>query len=160
MSGLWMDRLEFAAESWMKDGMRRFNTSDADFNARFTAFLHESRDSTPDVDATVAGVLGAVKAEGLAAVLRYTAQFDEIELNEVTMRVTAEEIAQGVADCPADAREAIRPRAASATITPASGPQISAGPTRTAWTWAGAGRRWRPLGSMCRAAAQPIPRPC
>jgi histidinol dehydrogenase len=100
--------LEFAAESWMKDGMRRFNASDADFNARFTAFLHESRDSTPDVDATVAGVLGAVRAEGLAAVLRYTAQFDKVELTEATMQVTAEEIAQGVADCPADARDAIR----------------------------------------------------
>ncbi len=87
--------------------MRRFNASDADFNARFTAFLHESRDSTPDVDATVAGVLAAVKAEGLAAVLRYTAQFDKVELTETTIRVTAEEITQGAADCPAEAREAI-----------------------------------------------------
>jgi histidinol dehydrogenase len=92
----------------MKGGMRRFNFTDADFNARFTAFLHESRDSTPDVDATVAGVLATVKAEGLAAVLRYTAQFDKVELTEQTLKVTAEEIAQGVADCPADARDAIR----------------------------------------------------
>ena len=88
--------------------MRRFNSSDPDFNARFTAFLHESRDSTPDVDATVAGVLAAVKAEGLAAVLRLTSQFDKVDLTETTIRVTPEEIAQGVADCPADARDAIR----------------------------------------------------
>lgn len=87
--------------------MRRFNVSEADFQARFDAFLHEGRDSTPDVDAVVAGVLAAVKAEGLAAVLRYTAQFDKVALDEASLRVSPEEIAQGVADCPPDARDAI-----------------------------------------------------
>ena len=43
----------------------------------------------PDVDATVAGVLAAVKAEGLAAVLRLTSQFDKVDLTEATIRVTA-----------------------------------------------------------------------
>jgi histidinol dehydrogenase len=88
--------------------MRRFIYSDTGFEPAFTSFLDERRGSAPDVDAAVATVLAAVKAEGLAAVLRYTAQFDKVDLTEATIRVTAEEIAQGAAACEPAAREAIR----------------------------------------------------
>ena len=87
--------------------MRRFLYNDTGFETAFAAFLEERRGSAPDVDSAVAAVLAAVKAEGLAAVLRYTALFDKIELTEQTIRVTAEEIAAGAAACPPDAREAI-----------------------------------------------------
>ncbi len=88
--------------------MRRFIYNDSGFEAAFASFLDERRGSAPDVDAAVAQIIEAVRTEGLAAVLRYTARFDKAELTETTIRVTAEEIAQGAADCPADAREAIR----------------------------------------------------
>ena len=87
--------------------MRRFLYDDAGFERDFTAFLEERRGSAPDVDTAVAAVLAAVKAEGLEAVLRYTAQFDKVELTEQTIRVTADEIAAGAAQCDPAAREAI-----------------------------------------------------
>ena len=87
--------------------MRRFLYNDAGFEAAFASFLDERRGSAPDVDAAVAAVLAAVKAEGLSAVLRYTAQFDKVELTQQTIRVTAEEIAAGAALCEPQARAAI-----------------------------------------------------
>jgi len=87
--------------------MRRFRSTDPDFTAAFRAFLDERRGSPADVDAAAAEVLAAVRAEGLAAVLRYTARFDKIELTERTVRVTAEEIEAGAAACEPAVRQAI-----------------------------------------------------
>jgi histidinol dehydrogenase len=87
--------------------MRRFNASDAGFDAAFAAFLNERRGSPADVDAAVAEILEAVRTEGLPAVLRFAARFDKAELNETTIRVTPEEIAAGAAQCPAEVRAAI-----------------------------------------------------
>jgi histidinol dehydrogenase len=87
--------------------MRRFDSSDADFDSAFTAFLHERRGSPADVDAAVAEIIEAVRTEGLAAVLRFAARFDKVELDERTIRVTPEEIEAGVAACPAEVRAAI-----------------------------------------------------
>ena len=87
--------------------MRRFRFTDPDFKTVFTAFLEERRGQPADVDAAAAEVIAAVKARGLEAVLDYTARFDRVTLTEQTIRVTAEEIAQGVADCDPKVREAI-----------------------------------------------------
>ena len=91
----------------MRTAMRRFDFSDPGFDAAFAAFLDERRGSPADVDAAAAEVLAAVKAGGLDAVLDYTRRFDRVELTEQTVRVTAEEIAQGAAACAPDVREAI-----------------------------------------------------
>jgi histidinol dehydrogenase len=87
--------------------MRRFRFTDPDFDSAFRAFLDERRGSPADVDAAVAGVLAAVKADGLKAVLDYTRQFDRVDLTEETVRVTADEIAAGAAACEPAVREAI-----------------------------------------------------
>ena len=87
--------------------MRRFDSSDPDFPAAFAAFLDEPRGAPTDVDAAVGEILARVKAEGLAAVLDYVRRFDRAELNETTIRVTAEEIAAGAAACAPDVRAAI-----------------------------------------------------
>lgn len=87
--------------------MRRFRFTDPDFDSAFRAFLDERRGSPADVDAAVAGVLAAVKADGLEAVLDYTRQFDRVDLTEKTVRVTADEIAAGAAACEPAVREAI-----------------------------------------------------
>jgi histidinol dehydrogenase len=126
--------------------MRRFQYDDPGFQAAFAAFLDEQRGSEPDVDGKVAAILEAVKADGLAAVLRYTAMFDHVELTEQTIRVTADEIARGAAQCPADARAAIalaagrirayhqRQRPADQSWTDEAGVQL--------------GWRWTPLDSV------------
>ena len=87
--------------------MRRFSFNAPDFQAAFKAFLDERRGSPADVDAAAAGVLEAVKTQGLDAVLDYSRKFDKVELTAETIRVTPEEIEQGWADTPADVREAI-----------------------------------------------------
>lgn len=87
--------------------MRIFNFSDSGFDAAFDAFLSEARGSPADVDASVAAVIEAVRTEGLGAVLRFSRDFDRIELNEQSLRVTAEELAAGAVECPADVRAAL-----------------------------------------------------
>jgi len=87
--------------------MRRFVASDADFQTAFRAFLDERRGAPADVDAAVAKVLEAVKAEGLSAVLRFSREFDGAELTEQTIRVSGDEIEAGAAQCDPKVREAI-----------------------------------------------------
>jgi histidinol dehydrogenase len=87
--------------------MRRFNSADPTFASAFRAFLDERRGSSPDVDAAVAEIVERVRAEGLSAVLDYCRKFDHADLDETSIRVTPDEIATGVAACPADVREAI-----------------------------------------------------
>src|SRR5207253_9361081 len=75
--------------------------------AAFSAFIAERRETPEEVDAIVREVLAAVRAEGVAALLRYARQFDKLELDEAGLRVSAEEIAGGAAVCPSEVRDAI-----------------------------------------------------
>jgi histidinol dehydrogenase len=87
--------------------MRRLRQSDPGFDLAFQAFLDEPRGAPADVDAAVAAVLDAVRREGLEAVLRFSSQYDKVDLTAETIRVTPEEIEAGVAACAPDVREAI-----------------------------------------------------
>ena len=87
--------------------MRQFNAADSDFAALFRAFLDERRGSPADVDTAVAAILAEVKAEGLEAVLRFAERFDRVKLTAESLKVTAEEIAEGVAKTSTEVREAI-----------------------------------------------------
>ncbi|HEX7759853.1 MAG TPA: histidinol dehydrogenase, partial [Caulobacteraceae bacterium] len=126
--------------------MRRFLASDPDFDAAFDAFLHEGRGSPADVDAATAKVIEAVRTEGVAALLRFSREFDKVELTEATLGLTQDEIDAGAAACPAEARAAIafaaarirayheRQRPADQWFTDAAGVQL--------------GWRWTPLESV------------
>ncbi|HEV2532113.1 histidinol dehydrogenase [Phenylobacterium sp.] len=87
--------------------MRRFRFTDPDFEPTFAAFVDERRDTPEEVDAVVRDVLRAVKVEGLVALLRFARQFDGVELDEATIRVSPEEIEAGAVACPAEVRDAI-----------------------------------------------------
>jgi len=87
--------------------MRRFNFSDPDFLAVFAAFVEERRETPEDVDAIVRDVLAAVRADGLTALLRFAREFDGVELDETTIRVSEAEIDAGAEACPPAVREAI-----------------------------------------------------
>ena len=120
--------------------MRRFNIADPDFETAFSAFLATPRGSPNDVDEVVRGVLSAVQADGLAAVLRFNREFDRADLNETSIRVTADEIADGAAQCSVEVREAIafaaqrirdyhlRQRPADLAFTDAAGVELG-------WRW-------------------------
>ncbi len=87
--------------------MRRFDVSAADFETRFAAFLGERRGQPADVDAAAGEVVEAIRTRGLDALLELTERFDRVRLTAETLRVSEAEIAEGVAQCPADVREAI-----------------------------------------------------
>ncbi|MGH6965586.1 MAG: histidinol dehydrogenase [Phenylobacterium sp.] len=87
--------------------MRRFNFSDPHFATAFAAFVDERRETPEDVDAVVRDVLAAVRAEGLAALLRFAREFDRVELDEVSIRVSSAEIEAGAQACPPAVRDAI-----------------------------------------------------
>jgi len=87
--------------------MRRFRFTDADFAATFAAFIDERRETPHDVDAIVRDVLAAVRAEGLAALLRFARQFDGVGLDEGSIRVSPAEIDAGVEACAPAVRDAI-----------------------------------------------------
>ncbi|RAK52601.1 histidinol dehydrogenase [Phenylobacterium deserti] len=87
--------------------MRRFRFEDPGFQAAFAAFVDERRETPEEVDAIVRDVIAAVRGEGLEALLRFAREFDKVELNEQSIRVSPEEIEAGAAACPADVHEAI-----------------------------------------------------
>ena len=87
--------------------MRRFDAAAPGFKRRFSTFLLERRGADADVDAVVAEIIAAVKADGLKAVLRLTAKIDRVALTEATVGVSAKEIEKGAARCPKPVREAL-----------------------------------------------------
>jgi histidinol dehydrogenase len=120
--------------------MRRFAASDPDFDAEFDAFLGERRGAPADVDEAVAGVIEAVRAEGLAAVLRYTERFDRVRLDETSIRVTPREIQAGLDACPTEVREAIafaagRIRAYHERQRPQDGRFVDEAGVELGWRW-------------------------
>ena len=70
--------------------MKTLSTTDAGFEAAFTALLNEARETTARVDGAVAEIIAAVRARGDAALLDYTTRFDRHTPG--TLRITAEEI--------------------------------------------------------------------
>jgi histidinol dehydrogenase len=87
--------------------MRRFDFRDPGFEAGFKAFVEARRETPEDVEAKVRAVLAEVRAEGLPALLRFAEAFDRVRLDEHSIRVGPEEIAEGAAACPAEVRQAI-----------------------------------------------------
>lgn len=78
-----------------------------DFADEFAAFLAEPRGEVEDVAQTVTDVLADVRAKGGEAVARYTAKFDRLTLDPVTLQSDNVDLHALAAGCPADLREAI-----------------------------------------------------
>jgi len=72
---------------------RQLDTRAADFDAAFSEFLSEKRESAADVDAVVAAVIADVRTRGDEALCEYTARWDRIELAPGRLRITPGEIA-------------------------------------------------------------------
>jgi histidinol dehydrogenase len=79
--------------------MRRFDARASSFDETFRAFLNERRGAPADVDAAVAEIIEGVRTRGIAALLDYARRFDRVELDEQSIRVSAEEIEEGAAAC-------------------------------------------------------------
>jgi Histidinol dehydrogenase len=83
------------------------DSRDADFDSRFAALLDMKREDSPDVDATVAGIITDVRARGDAAVLELTERFDRLALTADGLRFSEAEVDALIAHVPAAEREAL-----------------------------------------------------
>ncbi len=70
------------------------NAADLDFEVRFLALLGAKREDSPDVDATVAGIIADVRSRGDKAVIELTAKFDRLSLTPDTLAFSSTEIAE------------------------------------------------------------------
>ena len=84
------------------------STTDADFEERFRALLASKREDATDVDDAVAAILRDVRAEGDAALMRYTKRFDRLDLSRIGLRVSEDEIDAALAAAPPAEVDALR----------------------------------------------------
>ena len=82
--------------------MIRLATSDPGFGATFGALLSQVRETTEQVDQAVAAIIADVRAQGDAALIRYTRQFDRAVLSPEQLRVQTREIDEAIASLPKD----------------------------------------------------------
>ena len=88
--------------------MMRLDTRDAGFAAAFARLLDSARETTAQVDAAVAGIIGQVRAQGDAALIDLTARFDRwTPGSAAALHVTEAEIAAATAAIPADLAAAL-----------------------------------------------------
>ncbi|MCA0873719.1 histidinol dehydrogenase [Seohaeicola saemankumensis] len=83
------------------------DTTDAGFETTFAALLAAKREDSPDVDAVVAEIIAEVRARGDAAVIELTSRFDRLTLTSASLAISAEEVAQAVAQVAAEDRAAL-----------------------------------------------------
>ncbi|NHF71833.1 histidinol dehydrogenase [Paracoccus xiamenensis] len=82
-------------------------TAAADFEAAFARMLSAKREDSTDVSDTVAAIIADVRARGDAAVIDYTARFDQLPLTPETLRFSAAEIAEQTARVAPEDRAAL-----------------------------------------------------
>ena len=88
--------------------MRRFSSTDADFDARLAALLAFESAQDPQVDATVAAILADVKTRGDAAVLEYTQRFDRLSAKTLgELEIPKRELDAALKALPAAQRDAL-----------------------------------------------------
>jgi histidinol dehydrogenase len=86
----------------------RLATTDADFSARFKAFLATKRETSEDVEQAVRAILAEVAQNGDRALIALTRKFDRCDCDRLGLKVTADEIAGAIAQCDPPAVEALR----------------------------------------------------
>ena len=72
------------------------NATDPEFETAFQTLLSAKREDSPDVDATVAEIIGDVRARGDAALIELTAKFDRLTLTPERLRISDAEIKAAV----------------------------------------------------------------
>ena len=82
--------------------------ADADFEQRFQALLAAKRESSPEVDAVVRGIVADVRERGDAALKELTRKFDGADLGRVGIAVSSADIEAAYAAADPAAVEALR----------------------------------------------------
>ncbi len=84
----------------------RLDTQSSAFPEAFAAFLASKRESAPDVAATVADIIAAVRARGDAALVELSLTYDRVDLTG-RIKVEEHEIDAALAQVPAETLEAL-----------------------------------------------------
>ena len=88
--------------------IKRFSSSDADFNARLDALLAFESAQDESVDRAVAAILADVKARGDVAVVEYTNRFDRLDVASLAeLELSRDELQQALDGLPTDQRQAL-----------------------------------------------------
>jgi histidinol dehydrogenase len=87
--------------------MIRLDSRKDEFEAAFAALVEQARDTVALVDRAVAAIVADVRAEGDAALLRYTQRFDELSLTTDRLRIASDEVGAAVASVSADLLRAL-----------------------------------------------------
>jgi histidinol dehydrogenase len=85
----------------------RLDSSSADFNQRFNAFLAMKREVAADIEAATRAIVDDVAARGDTALLEATRKFDRLELDAAGLAVKPAEIDAAVKACDAKTLEAL-----------------------------------------------------
>ncbi len=85
----------------------RLTSSDPDFAKAFTAFLATKREVSEDVDQAVRAIIADVRARGDAALIDLSKKFDQVDLGELGIRVTADEVEAAFRACSPETLDAL-----------------------------------------------------
>ncbi len=93
--------------------IRRFSSTDADFDSKLKALLAFETAQDDSIDLVVADILRDVKKRGDAAVLEYTARFDRLDVAELSaLEISQAELNHALENLPAEQRLALEYAAA------------------------------------------------
>jgi histidinol dehydrogenase len=80
----------------------------ADFDERFAALVAAKRESSADVDLTVADIIDDVRRRGDVALAELSLRFERIEIGRIGLRIDAAEIEAAIGACEKTALEALK----------------------------------------------------
>jgi histidinol dehydrogenase len=86
----------------------RLDSTDPDFEQRFQELLGGKRESSQDVNDSVAAIITDVRARGDAAVVEYTNKYDGAGVSASTLQIAPEEIARAAASVSPEVRGALQ----------------------------------------------------
>jgi histidinol dehydrogenase len=86
----------------------RLDSAQSDFEQRFSDLLGAKRESSKDVNDTVASIISDVRARGDVAVAELTNRFDRANVTPSTLAFSAQEIAEAAAQVPDHVRAALQ----------------------------------------------------
>lgn len=124
----------------------RLDTREADFTARWTAFLEATRGSRPAVESTVSEILAAVRSSGNRALAAAIRRFDGVSLQPDQFRIPPPALLAQAAAVPEHEDAALR--LAAGQIEAFHRLQLPADLALTDAAGVRLGLRWRPLNSV------------
>ena len=86
----------------------RIDSRNADFTARFAAFLATKREVSADIEAATRAIVDDVAARGDAALLEATRKYDRLEIEAKNLRISSGEITAAVSACDSTTLDALK----------------------------------------------------